>query len=255
MTVTPNLMEEMTWQEVKRAADAGIPVVLPVGSTEQHGPHLPLNTDCVIPEGICLEAAKLVPLVVAPPIRFGAKSRPLSGGGERFPGTTSLRATTLMATINDVLLSLAKSGFKNLCIFNWHYENAGYLWEPADLAIVRRPDIRILVMEHPMPEFSDEELKDLFPVGFTGWEFEHASHLETSMMYVLRPDLVRRELIANDQAARHPSWDVVPAPDEFIPASGVLMRPSDATEDAGRKFIAASASRLAEAITTEFGSR
>lgn len=255
MAVTPNLMEEMTWLEVKKAADAGIPVVLPVGSTEQHGPHLPLNTDCVIPEAICLEAAKSVPLVVAPPVRFGAMSRPLSGGGERFPGTTSLRATTLMATINDVLLSLAKSGFKDLCIFNWHYENAAYLWEPADLTIGRRPDIRILVMEHPMPEFSDEELKDLFPAGFTGWEFEHASHLETSMMYAIRPDLVRRDLVVDDHAARHPNWDVVPAPDDFIPASGVLMRPSDATEEAGWKFLAASASQLVQAIKTEFGNQ
>jgi creatinine amidohydrolase len=106
-----------------------------------------------------------------------------------------------------------------------------------------------------MPEFSDEELKDLFPAGFTGWEFEHASHHETSMMYAIRPDLVRSDLIADDQAARHPNWDMVPAPDEFIPASGVLMHPSDATEDAGRKFLAASASQLVEAIKTEFGNQ
>ena len=47
-------MEEMTWQEVRGAAAEGLPVVLPVGSTEQHGPHLPLNTDCVIPQAIAL---------------------------------------------------------------------------------------------------------------------------------------------------------------------------------------------------------
>ena len=72
-------------------------------------------------------------------------------------------------------------------------------------------------------------------------------------MYVLRPDLVRRDRIADDQAARHPTWDVVPAPADFIPRSGVFMRPSDASEEAGRKFLRAAADRLAEAIRTELG--
>jgi creatinine amidohydrolase len=253
MPATPNLMEEMTWQEVRDAAHSGLPVVLPMGSTEQHGPHLPLNTDCIIPVAIALEAAKLVPLVVAPPVRFGAMSRALSGGGEGFPGTLSLRAATLVETIHELLLGLAKSGFRKLCLLNWHYENAAYLWEAADLTVSRRPDVRILVLEEPLPHFSAEEIQELFPKGFHGFEFEHASHLETSMMLVLRPDLVRRDRIANDQAARHPSWDVVPAPEEFIPKSGVLMRPSDATEEAGHRFLAVGAARLAEAIRTEFG--
>lgn len=89
------LMEDMTWEEVRDAAAAELPVVLPVGSTEQHGPHLPLSTDCIIPVGIALRASADLPLIVAPPIRYGAKSRALSGGGETFPGTVSLRATRL----------------------------------------------------------------------------------------------------------------------------------------------------------------
>jgi creatinine amidohydrolase len=241
----PHLMEEMTWQEVRDAAAAGLPAVVPIGSTEQHGPHLPLNTDAVIP----LE----IPLVVAPPIHYGAMSRPQIGGGERFPGTVSLRAATLISTIKEVLLGLAKSGFRNLCLFNWHYENAAHLWEAADLAVAACGGIRVLVMEHPMPEFSADELNELFPNGFTGWNFEHASHLETSIMYVLRPDLVRRDRIADDRAARAPDWDVVPAPDEFIPKSGVLMKPTDASEEAGKRFLDASVNRLVQAIRTEFG--
>jgi creatinine amidohydrolase len=247
----PNLMEEMTWEEVRDAAQAGLAVVLPVGSTEQHGPHLPLDTDCTIPVGIALEAARLTPLVVAPAIRFGAKSRPLSGGGEGFPGTISLRATTLIQTVHAVLLGLARSGFQRLCLLNWHYENASYLWEAADLTSARRPGIRILILECALPRFSDEQLRELFPRGFEGWEAEHASNVETSLMYVLRPDLVRRARIADDRAARRPTWDIVPPPQDFIPRSGVLMSPTDATEAAGRKLLHAAAERLAEAIRTE----
>lgn len=249
----PYLMEEMTWQEVRDAAAAGLPAVLPIGSTEQHGPHLPLNTDALIPTEIALAAAQITPMIVAPAIHYGAMSRPLIGGGETFPGTVSLRAATLIATIREALLGLAKGGFTKLCLFNWHYENAAYLWEAADLAVAARDGFRVLVMEHPMPEFSPHELDELFPNGFTGWNFEHASHLETSIMLVLRPDLVRRNLIADDHAERAPSWDVVPAPPEFIPRSGVLMKPTDASEEAGKRFLEASVGRLVEAVRTEFG--
>lgn len=249
----PYLMEEMTWEEVRDVAAAGLPAVVVLGSTEQHGPHLPLNTDAVIPVEIALAAAQIEPLVVAPPIHYGAMSRALIGGGETFPGTVSLRASTLISTVTEVLLGLAKSGFRNLCLFNWHFENGAYLWEAADLAVAARSDIRVLVIESPMPEFSDTELSELFPNGFTGWNFEHASHLETSLMYFLRPDLVRRDRVADDHAERAPEWDVVPAPQEFIPASGVLMKPTDANEESGRRFLEASANRLVTAIRTEFG--
>lgn len=248
------LMEDMTWPEVQAAAEAGMPVVLPTGSTEQHGPHLPLSTDAVIAQGIAMEAASSISLLVAPTIHYGAMSRPLIGGGERFPGTISLRAATFIATLKDVLLGLAKSGFEHICILNWHYENAAYLWEAADLAVGQRPGFRVLVIESPLPSFSSEQLGELFPTGFAGLEVEHASHLETSMMYVLRPDLVRADKIRDDRAERHPEWDVVPAPDEFIPRSGVLWKPSEANEAAGKRFLAATAERLVEAVATEFGS-
>jgi creatinine amidohydrolase len=247
------LMEEMTWPEVAAAAKANLPVVLPIGSTEQHGPHLPLGTDCYLPQGIALEVAKRIPLVVAPPIRFGARSRALSGGGETFPGTLSLRANTLITTIREVLGGLARSGFKRLCVQNWHYENAGLLWEACDLAAEDYPDIRILLLEISFPNFSPEELRELFPEGFPGWDVEHASIMETSMMFVLRPDLVRRDRIVDDEARRHPSWDVVPAPDDFIPKSGVLWHPTEATDEIGRKFVDAVSRRLEEALRTEFG--
>lgn len=245
------LMEDMTWEEVRDAAAADLPVVLSIGSTEQHGPHLPLSTDCIIPVGIALRAASEVSLLVAPPIRYGAKSRALSGGGETFPGTISLLGITLIETLRDVLVGLGRSGFRKVCVQNWHFENAGFLWEACDLAIERSPELKLLLLEDPFPSFTDAELAALYPDGFPGWDVEHASIAETSMMLSLRPDLVRTDRIVDDQAARHPSWDVVPAPPEFIPQSGVLWRPSLASAELGEHFLTATAGRLAEAIRTE----
>lgn len=251
MAVGSPLYEEMTWPEVAQAAKENRPVVIAVGSTEQHGPHLPLNTDCVLPVAIAVEAAKQLPMVVAPPIRFGAMSRALSGGGETFSGTLSVRGTTLIATLHEVTSALARHGFKRICIQNWHYENAGFLWEAADLTHLKHPDVRLLIVENPMPEFSAKELEAIFPNGFPGWDVEHASIMETSMMYVIRPELVRRERIVDDQAKRHPTWDVVPAPDDFIPKSGVLWHPTEANEATGRLLIDAAVKRLVLAIKTE----
>jgi creatinine amidohydrolase len=247
------LMEEMTWMDVKAAAEDGLPAVLAVGSTEQHGPHLPLNTDSVLPAAIAAHAGERRPLVVAPPLRFGARSRPLSGGGESFPGTLSLRATTLIPTIAEVLEGLARAGFRKICLQNWHYENAGLLWEACDLASENHPDARFLLIEDPMPAFSSGELAELFPNGFSGWDVEHASVMETSLMLAITPRLVRVDLIADDHAKRHPSWDVVPAPPDFVPASGVLSRAGDATAQIGERFLEAISARLLEAIETEFG--
>lgn len=250
------LIEEMTWVEVRDAAAADLPVVVPVGAIEQHGPHLPVNTDNLIPVGIALETAKRVPLVIGPPIRFGAKSRPLSGGGgEGFPGTISLRAPTLLDTLHQVLSALVRSGFRKVCVQNWHFENAGLLWEACEMTSDDHPDARFVVLDRPFPAFTPEQIEELFPHGFAGWNFEHASSMETSLMLALHPELVRRDRIADDAAERSPTWEVVPPPDAIIPRSGVLWKPSEATAEIGRLYLRAAADRLDEALRTELGAR
>ena len=72
-------------------------------------------------------------------------------------------------------------------------------------------------------------------------------------MLALHPDLVHTDRIVDDEAERHPSWDVVPAPSEFVPRSGVLWHPSVATAELGERFLEAAAGRLVEALQTEFG--
>jgi len=246
------LWEEMTWTDVREAAAANVPVVLAVASTEQHGPHLPLATDCMLPVGVALEACRRVPLVVAPPIRFGARSRALSGGGETFPGNISIRVSTLITLLHEVLEAIRRSGFRQICVQNWHYENTGALWDACDLASTTYPDLKMLILENPFPSFSPEELSSLYPHGFPGWDVEHAAIMETSMMMALRPSLVRESAIVDDEAARRPPWDVVPAPAEFIAPSGVLWHATQASLELGRRFVDAAAGHLEQALRTEF---
>src|SRR5689334_20970217 len=99
MSRRPLELANMTWEEVDAAVARGAGIILVAAATEQHGPHLPLGTDSIIGTELALEVARGLDLVVAPTLTYGYRSRPLSGGGQRFPGTTSVRATTLIAVV------------------------------------------------------------------------------------------------------------------------------------------------------------
>ncbi len=107
----------MTWPDVADAVKAGATtVVLPLGATEQHGPHMGMNVDVVLPTAVCERVARNVGGIVAPAVPYGYKSQPRSGGGEAFPGTTSLDANTFSLVVRDVIRSLGHDGVRRLVV-------------------------------------------------------------------------------------------------------------------------------------------
>src|SRR5688572_9793409 len=97
------LIDRMSWTEYDARVREEAPVVLqPIGALEQHGPHLPMNCDTVIPAAIAEGVAGRVSALVAPPLAYGYKSQPKSRGGNHFPGTTSLDGQTLVTQVRDV---------------------------------------------------------------------------------------------------------------------------------------------------------
>ena len=79
-------LADMTWMEFARRVKEDDPIVfLPIGATEQHGPHLPLSTDVILPESIALRVAERLGGIVAPSLAYGYKSQPKTGGGNHFP--------------------------------------------------------------------------------------------------------------------------------------------------------------------------
>ena len=126
-------MADLTWPEFEAKTKAKAPFFLPVGATEQHGPHLPLGVDVILPTGVCERVAKRVGGVVAPTIPYGYKSQPRTGGGQAFPGTTSLNAHTLSMVVRDVIHDLALHGVRRLAVVNGHFENSWPVVEGVDL--------------------------------------------------------------------------------------------------------------------------
>src|ERR671937_2420264 len=109
---------EMTNPEVEAFLKKHHTVIVPTGSTEQHGPHAPLLTDVLVPQEIARRVAPQIGAVVAPPINY-ALSYPHVG----FTGLVHIRIPTFMALIEDLCVALASSGFRRIIFLNGQYVN------------------------------------------------------------------------------------------------------------------------------------
>ena len=191
--------EKLTWPEINEAIAAERVVVCPVGSTEQHGPHLPLDVDVVCPCGIAATAARRIPeeVLVMPPFVHGYAAHVMD-----FPGTTNIHWKHFIDCIVDIGASLAYHGFKKIVFLNGHGSNAPNL----DLA-ARRVNLEtdaeciacswwhLLTVD---PEFLPGWRESRFPGGIA-----HACELETSVYLYLDEDNVRKERIVDGEIAYH----------------------------------------------------
>jgi len=226
------LVEHMTWEQYGQEVDRRI-IILPVGSLEQHGPHLPLSTDVVISRGLALMVAEELEAMVLPPIVYGYKSQ---GGGQLFPGTTSLDGTTLIDLTLDILRETYRHGGRRFLVLNGHYENVAFLTEAAELLLRGATDARVVILSW-WDQVSDEMVDELFAeAGFPGWDVEHAALAETSLVQYLAPELVREDKIADDQSERGPTYSIFPPPDDIIPKSGVYYRATCASREKGERL-------------------
>lgn len=248
-------LAHLTWPEVAEAANARGGVIVPVGAVEQHGLHLPLITDALLATDLAYAVADATDMLVAPTLSYGYRSRPLSGGGQGFPGTTSLSATTLMAVLEDVLREYVRHGFERLVVLNWHYENRHFLYEAAYRALLphETATARIMVLERSFEELSPTTMALLFPDGFPGWATEHAAIFETSLMQHLHPELVLEDRIVDDGAERSPWWDVVPTPEDFVPETGGLWKATQASPEKGAAAWQEIVAQTSSAIAQELG--
>lgn len=250
----PLLMGSLSWVEYQqRLQDENLVVLIPCGALEQHGPHLPLGTDALLSGAIAQTVAEQVNGIVAPVFSYGYKSQPKSGGGQHFPGTTSLDGSTLSQMMRDVIRELARQGVTNIVVVDGHYENQWFLIEGIELA--RRDmgssDVQIMRLEY-WDFFTEATLSSVFPNGFPGYALEHAAVIETSLMLHYYPDLVRLHLIPDDKPADFPPYDMYPPRTEWVPLSGALSSAKAASVEKGTMMAAQVTTSIAAAIRKEF---
>jgi len=107
-----------SWPEVEAYLEQCKGVIVPLGSTEQHGPTGAIGTDALTAEAVALEVGRLTGVLVTPPQAFGMAEHHLG-----FAGTVSLQPSTLLAVLHDVVLSLAGHGFERIFVINGHGGN------------------------------------------------------------------------------------------------------------------------------------
>jgi creatinine amidohydrolase len=254
------LLAEMTWTEYDDRVRAENPIViLPVGSLEQHGPHTPLGTDTMIPLAIAKAVAERIGALVAPPLAYGYKSQPRTGGGNHFAGTTSLDGHTLICLTRDIVCEFARHGVRRMIVMDSHYENEMFLIEGIDLALRdlrahRVEDMKVVKVRYF--EFTSETtLKTVFPDGFPGWPLEHAGVMTTSVLLYLNPDLVRVGRIPNHPPLSFPPYDVFPPHPERGSSTGVLASARGASAEKGALLFREYVEGISRAMAREFGLR
>jgi creatinine amidohydrolase len=242
------LWHEMTLGEFEEAIQEGASVILPVGSMEQHGYHLPVSVDINDAYNMALAAARRADdlrIIVAPPVWSG-----FSPPHVDFPGTISLRLTTFADMLMQVCTSIYSQGFRKILILNGHGST-------------------------PVAPICEQLIEDGVPVlGVTWWNLisdelarigesplggmSHACEAETSLQMVLQPDALRLEMMESKvippliSLAKHDLREMGPIVYGFNmkrqnPA-GVLGDPTLATVEKGQAILDAVANKLVLAL-------
>ena len=248
---TCNELKYMTWQEYAARPNAAI--ALCVGSVEQHGPHLPLGCDALIAYHFACALAEQMDLLVAPELFFGYRSQPASGGGLHFPGTTSLSGETLIRLVEDLLEDFYRQGRRHFVLVDGHCENQSFAAEAAYLFTARHSDAKVVFMDW-WRFISKETLDRLFDNDFPGWDSEHASVTETSLMLHFAPQLVHTDRIPFQQG-KHP-LDlplIYPEPEGAVPASGILFTAQGASAAIGKALAEEATEQGSAFIKTALG--
>ncbi|NKX56893.1 creatininase [Arthrobacter sp. E918] len=247
-------LDAFTYQR-QLAEGSGI-VLIPAGSIEQHGPHMPLNVDVLLSRAMAGSLAEAVGALVAAPIVYGYKSQQRSGGGNHLHGTTSLNAETVISISKTLTLELARHGVRKVAFVNGHYENYQFLFEGVDLALRELrlggvEDMKVMLLSYW--DFVDgATIAELYPDGFPGWDVEHGGVLETSLMLHLHPEKVDVGRIADLPPAQLPNYDVLPVRPELTPGSGCLSSAAQATADKGEILLKRATAAMAAALDHEF---
>jgi creatinine amidohydrolase len=183
-------LQDMTWKEVEQKLREGVTVIVPFGSQEQHGPQTPMG-DFMICERVALAVAERTGDVVAPVVPFG-----YSEYFKSYPGTISVRASTLSAVLEDYVECLAGQGFERIVFFNGHGGNAGLL-DHLCRRIRAERGLRIPVVS-PLAFRGPELTRRLY--GEDSDAIGHGGEPLTSLQMYLNPGLERLDLAVPSRA-------------------------------------------------------
>ena len=228
-------------------------MILPVGSTEQHGRHLPLGTDSLIALRLAERVATVIGAVVAPALHYGFRSQPDTGGGEAFPGSAGIGGVAFSSHLAAVVGSLVDGGVNRLIVLNAHFENTWFIVDAVERALAGRADPRARVLVSRWAPFVRAATLELIGRGGpVDWTREHAGVAETSLLLALAPEEVTADLDARPAPPATP-YQVLPQAPDRPDHHGLLGSARGASASIGEAIIRDVVEGLIEAARLEFG--
>ena len=222
-------LDELSWREVDELGRKTSLAILPIGATEQYGPHLPLCTDGLVARWLALRVAERYGGIVTPLIPVGCSSLFLD-----FPGTLSISDSAVYEIMRSMGSGLHSSGFRQLLVINGHAGNSAsisrYLAEEARKLFEAVLQIDVWRLAEAVGE-------DLF-AGIPG-AFGHAGPCATSVMMAVAPKLVRRDAVEASEpvALRWPPGVYLPVAFRTTYPSGYAGDVRQASPERGRTLL------------------
>lgn len=242
-------LENMSWTEVKEALEKGFDtVIIPIGSIEQHGPHLPLGTDTFIGEVLAVKIAeKLGKTLVSPAITPGCSQHHMG-----FPGTLTFKPETLMRIIKDVCTCLAKHGFKRIILLPTHGGNFAPVKTVIMELSVELKNVKI-ISPLELEEFIRVTNSIMAEYGVSFREAgSHAGATETSLMLAIRSEFVRMNKAVEGYIGDYTTSQLYSHGVKAISETGILGDPRKASGEAGKKILEKLIEYYIEKIKKEF---
>ena len=231
-----------SWPEVEAYLEQGKGVIVPLGSTEQHGPTGAIGTDALTAEAVALEVGRRTGVLVTPAQAFGMAEHHLG-----FAGTVSLQPSTLLAVLHDVVLSLARHGFERIYVINGHGGNiatskaafAQAYASAADRGLAVAPRLRCKLANWFMAGPVMQEARSLYGAE----EGHHATPSEIALTLHLEPSLQNKQRPLPDPAPAGP----IHGPEDFRrrhPDGRMGSNPYLAQASHGERFLELAATAL-----------
>lgn len=238
MTEKKYLYGKMTWPEIKQAVKEERVAIVPIGTIEDHGLHLPVDTDNMICSEVCEEAAKRIPdkVVLLPLVPYGINEHHFD-----FPGAIDIPGDCYIRFLLGITRSLAYHGFKRIILINAHGSNKDYVSIAARRTVLESGVL--CVATTPMMLMGNKNIKKIRQSEPGG--ISHAGELETAIYLYRYPELVKMDKAKKEyglQESEFYGWDKENNSVVFmdwwsnVSKFGVVGDPTVATAENGKVF-------------------
>ena len=235
-----------TWPEVEQYLTRSKAIIIPIGSTEQHGPNGLIGTDAICPEVVADGASEQLNLLVAPTIHVGIAQHHME-----FPGSMTLRPSTLIAVLVDTITSLALHGFEDLYFINGHGGNIATVraafseyYSQHSLEKTPHPPARA----HFRNWWDGDRVTAYRKQHFMGVEGSHATPTEVALTYYFHPTKTDNSPLQPEVAPRGRFYDAKDYREKF-PDGRIGSNPALATPTHGEKIYEAAVADFVDVLT------